>query len=55
MAGKTTFGIDAELKAISEYVIGKIHYLGLNFLERAKTDENCSYGKIKKDGVVISS
>ena len=40
MAGKTTFGIDTELEAISEGVIGKINYLGLKKLERAKTHLN---------------
>ena len=42
MAGKTTFGIDTELEALSEGFIGKIHYLGLKNLERAKTHlTNC--------------
>ncbi len=29
MAGKTAFGVDLELEAISEAFLGKIHYLGL--------------------------
>ncbi len=38
MAGKTAFGVDLELEAISEGFLGKIHYKGLKNSKRAKTN-----------------
>ena len=37
MAGKTAYGVDLELEAITEAFIGKIHYKGLKNSKRAKT------------------